>query len=234
MGMSWGSSSWGQGNVETLLHYHLLPGPFWPSLQWLWIYFLILYMCNTMLGIHCVGVCGCQSDDSFVCFGAKPTQRACVRDLPRDRKRKREGMSQRTVGRRDQSREGQSAGRCSRDQSKEQVSQEMRVGQRGDQSTEVRKVAAGTCWPTDAGLTNTRRWVSIPSGFVEVSCKYTPTIAYKCTESCTKVSQTSPLLHLELTQARLFASLFFHLLSCVFCVLVKKCEIPLFGDEKNH
>ena len=28
-----------------------------------------------MLDIRCVGVGGCQSDDPFVCFGAKPTQR---------------------------------------------------------------------------------------------------------------------------------------------------------------
>ena len=40
---------------------------------------------------------------------------------------------------------GQSAEGIRRDQSTEQVSQEMRVGQRGDQSTEVRKVTAKTC-----------------------------------------------------------------------------------------
>ena len=44
-----------------------------------------------MLGIHCVGVSECQSEDPFVCFGVKPTQRACAQDLPRDRKRTREG-----------------------------------------------------------------------------------------------------------------------------------------------
>ena len=27
---------------------------------------------------------------------------------------------------------------------------------------------------------------------------------------------------------------FFHPLGCVFCVLVKKCEIPLAREEKNH
>ena len=41
-----------------------------------------------------VGVGKCQSEDSFVCFGAKPTQRACARNFPRDRKRTREGRSQ--------------------------------------------------------------------------------------------------------------------------------------------
>ena len=38
------------------------------------------------------------------------------------------------------------------------------VREKGDQSTEVRYATAKTCWPTDAGLTNARRWVSIPSG----------------------------------------------------------------------
>ena len=53
-----------------------------------------------------------------VCFGAKPTQKACARDLPRDRKMTREGRSQ-----------GQSEG----ESSQEKVSQEMRVGQSGDE-----------------------------------------------------------------------------------------------------
>ena len=43
-------------------------------------------MCSTMLGIRCVGMCGCQSGYPFFCFSAKPTQRACARDLPLDRK----------------------------------------------------------------------------------------------------------------------------------------------------
>ena len=127
----------------------------------------------------------------------------------------REGHSQlkRTVGRGEQSREcqsrdesraekrpvswrGQSAEGSRREQSagessQEKVSQEIRVEQRKDQSTEDKKAAARICWPTDAGLTNARRWVSIPRGFVEVSRKYTPTIACKCTESCTK-SQRLP------------------------------------------
>ena len=52
------------------------------------------FFCGTMLDIRCVGVGKCQSEDSVVCFGAKPTQRACVRDFPRDRKRTWEGRSQ--------------------------------------------------------------------------------------------------------------------------------------------
>ena len=52
------------------------------------------YTRDTMLGIRCVDVGKCQSEDSFVYFGAKPTQRDCARDFPRDRKRTREGRSQ--------------------------------------------------------------------------------------------------------------------------------------------
>ena len=74
--------------------------------------------------------CGCQSEDPFVCFGVKPSQRACMQDLPQDRKRTREGRSQ-----------GKSAG----ESSQEKVSQETRAVQRGDQSTEFRKVTAKTC-----------------------------------------------------------------------------------------
>ena len=104
-----------------------------------------------MDGIRFCG-CGCQSENPFVCFGVKPTQRACMRDLPWDRKWTREGRSKRgqkdTGRRRDQSTEQISqemrVGQR-RDQSTEQVSQEMRLRQRGDQSTEVRKAAARTC-----------------------------------------------------------------------------------------
>ena len=76
-----------------------------------------------------VGV-GASQRNSLLCFGTKPTQRACARDVPRDRKRTREGKSQ-----------GQPAG----ESSQENVSQEMRAGQRGDQSTEVRKATTKTC-----------------------------------------------------------------------------------------
>ena len=56
-----------------------------------------------------VGVC--QSEDTVVCFGAKPTQRACARDYLRDRKMTREGRTKedieqkKTVYRKGQTRE---------------------------------------------------------------------------------------------------------------------------------
>ena len=90
--------------------------------------------CDTMLGIRCVGVCGYQSDNSFVYLCAKPTQRACTRDLPRDRKDEGRNAPEKK----------DSIERSSRDQSTEQAGREMRIGQRGDQSTKVRKAAART------------------------------------------------------------------------------------------
>ena len=50
-------------------------------------------ICGTMVGIRSVGV-GVderQSEDSFICFSAKLTQRACARDFQRDQKKTRKG-----------------------------------------------------------------------------------------------------------------------------------------------
>ena len=57
------------------------------------IIYIYIYIYDTMLGIRCLGAGGCQSEDPFVCFGTKPTERACVRDLPRDQKQTMEGRS---------------------------------------------------------------------------------------------------------------------------------------------
>ena len=98
---------------------------------------------------------------------------------------------------------------------------------REERRTEVRKTTVKTYWPTEAGLANARKWVGILSGFVEVSRKYMSTIAWKCTENYSKVSQTLPLLHLELTQARVcLFILFFHALGCVLCVHKEMCKGP--------
>ena len=71
-----------------------------------------------------------MTENTFVCFGTKTTERAHAPDLPLDRKRTTEGRSQKQLA-------GQS--------SQENVIQEMRIGQKGDRSTEVRKVTAKTC-----------------------------------------------------------------------------------------
>ena len=60
-------------------------------------------MYDTTLGIRCVGMGKCQSEDSFFCFGAKPTQRACMRDFLRGRKNTVRESTE--VNRRDQGRE---------------------------------------------------------------------------------------------------------------------------------
>ena len=88
-------------------------------------------------------VCGCHSENPFVCFGEKHTQRAFARDLPRDRKE--EGRkTQRTVSRRKQqspfgvrgqSSEGQSAeGRVEKavdkDESRAEKKEEMKSEKR--------------------------------------------------------------------------------------------------------
>ena len=88
---------------------------------------------------------GCQSENLFVCFGAKPPQRACTRDLPRDRKDEGRKVPETSRQERSDKRRTQPAEGSSRDQSTEQVSQEMRIGQRGEQSTEVREAAVKTC-----------------------------------------------------------------------------------------
>ena len=72
-----------------------------------------------------------------------------------------------------------------------------------------------------AGLANVRGWVSVLDGFVGISLEYALAIAHRCRESYTKVLQTSPFLHMELTQvhACFFVLLFFHPLGCVCSVL---------------
>ena len=88
----------------------------------------------------------------------------------------------------------------------------------------------------EAGLANVRGWVSVPGGCIGILLGYTLAIA-RSTENHTKVSQTSPFLHLELTQVRDRLFFFSFTLSVVYvmsCVFVKLCEMPQAGDERNH
>ena len=90
---------------------------------------------------------------------------------------------------------------------------------------------------SEVELANARRWVSVPGGFVGISLEYTPAIACRYTESYAKVSETSPFLRLQLTQVRVCFFLFSFILLVVyvvFCVSVRKWEILLAGDERNH
>ena len=114
----------------------------------------VLYVFRDTMGDICLSVCGCQPENSIVCFAAKPTQGGWVRDRKWTREERSQRKQRESVdkgGWRELSAEG-----SRRDQSAERDSAKMRVGHRGDQSTEVRKTTAKTCWPTEAGLTNTR------------------------------------------------------------------------------
>ena len=57
------------------------------------LFWVILY-CDTIGSIH-FRLYWLRSENLFVCFGAKPTQRPRGRDLLRDQKWRREGMPQR-------------------------------------------------------------------------------------------------------------------------------------------
>ena len=140
--------------------------------------------------------CRCQSENPFVCFGAKPSQRACAWDLPRDRKdegRKSDrtvdkGEEKKTVGMRGQSREGNS--------------QEKGTTETSRQNRSV------------------NRWADIARGFVRVSAWVNACISSQNTQ---KVSQTPPPLALGADPS---PCLFFSsTLSFLLWLSVKQCEI---------
>ena len=158
-------------------------------------------------------VCVAASQVISLFFGAKPTQRACTRDLPRDRNWRREGRSQRKTS--------ESAEGSSRDQLTEQTVKEMRVGHRVDQSTEVKK---GSCWDllTYRGRVNQREKMSaLLVALREFSFEYTLALAHRMhsvTDFSFLVSRANPSLCLFV--------LFFHPLSCVLCVRKEMCNAP--------
>ena len=114
-----------------------------------------------------------------------------------------------------------------REGSRKEKRAEKRPGQRKRQSAGESRWLLG-CVDLDDGFANVRRWVGIPGDFVGISHEDTLVIACRCRESCTKVSQTSPFLRLELTQVHVclfVCSLFFLPLGCVCCVLWVRKEI---------
>ena len=152
-----------------------------------------------------VGVSECQSEDSFVCFGAKPTQRACTQYFAWDWKKMREGKvpGQWTEGSQQERAEGWLL---------------------GDKLGPV---------DPEAGLANARGCVSVPGGCVVILLGYTLVIVHsKHHKSVTNFS----LLALGDNPSPCLFVLFFHLsiVYVVSCVFVKKCEISLTGDERNH
>ena len=141
----------------------------------------------TRCGAFVVWVCVGASQMTSLSLLARNPHKGLAREISHEIRsgRGKEGLREQSAGESSQEKDSQQKGA-------EQVSQEMRVGQRGDQSTEVRKAAARTCWPTDAGLTNARRRVSIPCGFLEVLRKFTTVTVCKCTESCSKCYRLLP------------------------------------------
>ena len=90
---------------------------------------------------------------------------------------------------------------------------------------------------SEAGLANMRGWVSVLGGFVGISHENTLAMAPRCTESYKKTVINFSLLALGTNPSPCLPVLFSSTLSIVyvvFCVFVKKCEIPLAGDERNH
>ena len=135
----------------------------------------------------------CQSEDPFVCFGTKPTQRAGTRDLPWDQKKTKEGRSQ------------------SQQKWAEQGSRQERAVNRSRGKPTARMCGPGC-------QVGHRERMNQHSGWL---CgNFTQIHALDSSQNARKMSQTSPLLRLEWTQVRV-CSLIFHPLGCVcyvFCV----------------
>ena len=170
-----------------------------------------------------VGVGKCQSEDSFVCYVTKPTQRACAWDFPQDRKRTSEGKSQGEQNRKKQW----------RNQGIEQTRTVERTGQSAEQGSRQKRAGARACGLR--GRVGQRERMSqyswwLCGNFIQI---------HTCdsSQNAIKVSKTSLFLHMELTTV--YDSLFFFssplsVVYVVFCVSVKKCEILLARDERNH
>ena len=124
----------------------------------------------------------CYSEYSFVCFGAKPTERGLAREISYESGRGREKA--RYQGRTEES------------------SQQKKAVDRSREKPTVRERRVLGRVDPEAEMANVSRWVSIPGGCVGISLEYTLAIAHRCSENYTKVSQTSPFLCLELTQVR--------------------------------
>ena len=159
-----------------------------------------------------VGVGECQSEDSLVCFGAKPTQRACTWDFQRDQKKMREGKVP-----------GQPTEESSQQKSGEGNGQRETAAKWGARICGLRG-RVGQC-----ERMSQRSWW-LWRNFAWIHTCDNP-------QNDRKVSKTSPFLCLELTQVHaclFFFSSTFSVVYIVSCVFVKQCEMFLVGDERNH
>ena len=144
-----------------------------------------------------------QSEDSFVRFSVKPTQRACARDFFWDRKKTREGKIP-----------GQSIEESSQQKSGEGDGQRKTTAKRGVGTCELRNQVS------ERERMSQRSWW-LCRNFAQIHARDSQ---MHQTENHTKVPQTSPFLCLKLTQVRDCLFLFSSTLSAVYvvsCVFVK-------------
>ena len=150
-----------------------------------------------MLGIHSVGVGvgECQSEDSFVCFGTKPTQRVCARDFLCDRKKTRKSK---VVNRRKQSTE---------------------VGRWRRSEKGSRLARSWNLWIQKPGQPTREDESAVLVACVGISLGYTLVIA-RCTEKTHKsVTNFSFLAFGANPSPCLLVLLFFHSRLCMLCLV---------------
>ena len=162
-----------------------------------------------------VGVGECKTEDSFVCFGVKTTQRACVQDFLRDRKKTKE---------------------CKVPKQSTEEDSKQKLGEGDGQRRAAAKREAMTCkFRSRVGQRErmSQRFWWLCRGFARIHARY----SLQMHGIRQKSAQTSLFLRLELTQVR--ACLFFfsstllvgYVVSCMFG---NQCEMSLTGDERNH
>ena len=175
-----------------------------------------------MLGIHCVALGKCQSED-----------------FPWDWKKTREGRSEsqqkwteeiRTENRAvDKSQEKESVKGRSQNREVDRREQSTEVGgSRESREQATARMYGHRCWVGQREKMSQHFWWPCRN-FARIH-------THDSSQNARKVSQTSPFLCLDLTQVRVCLFSFLPTLSVVyvvFCVSVKKCEIPLV-DERNH
>ena len=159
-----------------------------------------------------VGVGKCQSEDSFVCFGKKTH---------------RKGLRTSFLTRLEEDK-GEKAPKSSEGSSIEQSAEQKSAVYRREQS---RKPTASMCGPR--GRVGQREKMSQRS--LWLCGNFARIHAPDSSQNARKVSQTSLFLRLVLTQVRVCSlSSTLLVVYIVFCVSVKKYEIPLAGDKRNH
>ena len=154
---------------------------------------------------------GCHSENLFVCFGVKPTQRAQREIFHETRSRwGKEGLRE--------DRRRHSAEWSRRGQSAWEGSQEKDTVSRREQQTPVDRTGQSR----DESALLVALW--------EFSLEYTLALAHRIHKKCDRIPS---LLRLELTQS-VFVRLFFSsTFLFVLWVFVEKCEIHLARDEKK-